>query len=50
MLVVKYTDDEISFIASEPDEGLQKRMELEDRIKMLEEGQMAFKKVEGQVR
>jgi hypothetical protein len=50
IVVAHFTEEELQFVASEPEEALQMREHLEDRMTMLEEGQLAFRMALGQMR
>jgi hypothetical protein len=49
-VVADYSDAELRIIASEPEESLQMRDHLEDRMKILKEGQDAFEEALGGIR
>jgi hypothetical protein len=49
-VIANYSDVELRHIASEPEESLQMRDDLEDRLKILKEGQTAFEEALGRIR
>jgi hypothetical protein len=47
LIMMDFSDEEISFIAAEPNSVVLRREHLETQQKMLSEGQQAFKKAMG---
>jgi hypothetical protein len=50
MTVALLKDEEVAYVAAEPDEVILRRKHLEDQKEMLEKGQAAFRKAMGQLR